>query len=115
MKLIKLLLVSALLTMSASIFADPADVIRSNGCIFFDDNGTPWADSTADLQFVFTNNEDGNANVRCEGYLPEEAALPERALHFNFDNTGFVCLGGDESWKMTVTPSGRATFTCHTN
>ena len=111
----KTLLIAVLLTISASVFANPADIVRGSGCIFFDDNGTPWVDATSDFQMVFTNNEDGDANVRCEGYLPEGAALPDRALHFNFDNTGFVCLGGDEMWKMTVTPSGRATFTCHLN
>lgn len=108
-------LVTAMAFLAAPNPADAeaaADVVRGNGCIFFDANGTAFVDPDARVQIVATNNRRGNANVYCQGSLPAGATLPSRAMHFDFDNTGFSCLAGDD-WKMTVTPSGRASFTCH--
>jgi hypothetical protein len=89
-----------------------ADVLRTNGCVFFDANGTAWFDADARIQIVTTNNPRGNQNVYCQGSLPAGATLPDRAMQFDFASTGFTCVGGQE-WKMTVSPSGQASFTCH--
>ncbi len=89
-----------------------ADIARGEGCIFFDANGTPWLDADARVQIVTTNNGRGNRNAYCQGSLPAGAALPTEAQHFDNSNTGYISLAGDD-WKMTVSPSGRASFTCH--
>lgn len=87
-------------------------MVRSSGCVFFDANGTPWVDADSRVQIVSTNNPRGNRSAYCQGSLPAGAALPDRAMHFDNSNTGYVCLAGDD-WKMTVSPSGQASFTCH--
>ena len=85
---------SLTLLMGISAFAfNQADVVREDqGCTFFDGNGDPIAvDCT--VQRVYTNNEKGTFNLWGKAHLPEDAVLPERAMHFGFDNTGFTCEG----------------------
>jgi len=90
-----------------------ADIVRGSGCAGFDANGTPAFDPAAQVQVVFTNNKNGVANARCEGNLQPGQVLPTKALKFNFANTGFFCLGGDETWQEVVTPSGNFSLICH--
>jgi hypothetical protein len=67
MRKISSIAVAGLLALSCgAAYAGPADVVRGNGCIGFDANGTPAFDPNANLQFVFTNNADGVANVRAK-------------------------------------------------
>jgi len=89
-----------------------ADIVRGTGCVFFDANGTPFVDPAATFQIVATNNGNGTVNARCQGTLTG-GVLPSKAMHFDGPSTGFTCLGGVDEWKMTVTPSGNGSFTCH--
>lgn len=110
----QLLAISAMLALgTAPVYAGPADIVSGQGCVGFDANGAPWYDPNAEFKIVFTNNPNGNANVKCTGHLPDAAPLPDRAMHWDFNNTGVPCLGGDEKWKAVTTPNGAFSFTCH--
>jgi hypothetical protein len=95
----------------AALTPGPADVIREDGlCAFFDGNGDPFVvDCT--LQRVNTNNDKDTWNLWARGVLPEEAVLPDRAMHFDYASTEFTCEGS-EDWRGTTTPNGRFSFSC---
>ena len=110
----KLLTVCALFVLVVGLSAltpGPADVIRDDqACVFFDGNGEPvGVDCT--VQRVYTNNDKGTWNLWGKAVLPEDAVLPDRAMHFDFDNTGFTC-DGSEVWRGTLTPKGRFSISC---
>jgi len=110
----KLFAVGASLVLVAGLSAltpGPADVIREDqGCTFFDGNGDPiGVDCT--VQRVYTNNEKGTFNLWGKADLPEEAVLPDRAMHFDYGNPGFTC-DGSEDWKGTLTPNGKFSISC---
>lgn len=99
--------------MSAPAFAEPADIVRDNGCYFFDALGDPYFDPSAEVQFVFTDSDNDNVNVSCKGILTG-GVFPSSAMHFDAQSTGFGCVNsGNEDWKSVTTPSGRAHFSCH--
>jgi hypothetical protein len=103
-----------IISLTSPALAEGADVLRTNGCIVFDANGVPVFDPEAQVQIVNTNNKNGNISATCKGQLPAPGVLPDRALRFNFENTGFFCIvPGNEDWQEVVTPSGQAHLTCH--
>jgi hypothetical protein len=112
-KLIAGAAVLSILAVTAA-FAVPADeqaeVIRSNGVTWFDANGAPVFVPEADVQRVMTNNNRGNVNVRIHGTLPDGTALPDRAIQFTTESTGFTCFGVE--FKGVTTPSGQFSVTC---
>lgn len=92
---------------------EQATVMRTTGIAWFDGNGTLTFVPDANVQFVFTNNGNGNATIRAFGTLPVGAALPDRALQFTDESTGVICGFGIVDFTGTTTPSGQFSVTCH--
>jgi hypothetical protein len=105
--ILSILAVTAAFTVTAD---EQADVIRSNGILWFDANGATVFVPEADVQRVVTNNPRGNVNVRIHGTLPAGTALPDRAMQFTTESTGFTCFGVE--FKGVTTPSGQFSVTC---
>jgi hypothetical protein len=87
-----------------------ADVIRSDGILWFDGAANLVFVPDADVQLVRTNNARGNVNVRIHGTLPGGAVLPSQAVHHSTESTGFTCFGME--FKGVTTPSGQFSVTC---
>ncbi len=77
------------------------------GCLVFDGDGN--LAFTPEGRAVITSN---NVHVKCQiKGLPNSTG---KAQKFNFDNTGFTCIGEPEpTWHETVSASGNATLTCN--
>jgi len=96
--------------------ADPAVVIRGDGCGLFDGNGD-FA-FTTDTQIVATQSQDGNAHLRCQADVPPSSS--GGAAKFDFESTGSFCgiltpfdFEVTDQWHETVSASGKATLICH--
>ena len=103
-----------LVLVSASTFADPAYKFHGDFVSVMDADGLPWACDDTSYTIVYNNGHPAGMLVAGKCWLPEEAALPDKAYSYDALETGLWCgcfLCPDES-KFTVTPSGRVNFQC---
>lgn len=106
---IKLIAVSCCVFFANVVAAEPAEVLRDQSCLQFDsDYVTSLSDSNITVN---TNSANGNITFMCKssGFKNDT----KKRMVFNFDNTGFTCLG-DTNWQQILTPSGQAITRCHT-
>jgi hypothetical protein len=77
------------------------------GCALFDGDGN-LALATGTSAVITSQ----GIHIKCQVKgLPNSTG---KAQHFDFDNTGFTCIGEDEpTWHETVSASGNATLTCN--
>jgi hypothetical protein len=74
---------------------------------------------------VITPSRNLNRNVSCHGELPIDTIPPEKAVVWDFENTGLKCCVNfsldpiyadwvsTSEWHETITPSGNVSLTCH--
>jgi len=114
MKTLLLTITSIAALGTASVNAEPTEIIRTTGCYLLDGAGTPFFDPECDKQFVITNSRNDNVNVNAKGRVPEGYVFPNRGMKWSGDtNPGFTCLGSNTTWRMTVSPSGNISLTCN--
>ncbi len=111
----RIILATVLALASASAFAEPALVIRDEGCGMLNGNGQVVF--TTETHRVVTNSANGNAVFRCNATVAP--ASSGRAAHFDFNSTGLLCAIGTASgieltddWNNVVSASGEARLTC---
>ena len=90
---------------------EPGNAVHINGlgCGMMDaDGGVQWV--TSDRAVITPN---GKERITCKAKrIPNSSG---RAVHFNYENTGFACgtdLGPTRDWHQTISSSGNATLTC---
>lgn len=99
---------------ASSAFADPALVIKVEGCNLPDSVGNIYTIPDCTYTWVSNNgNQGGYLAVAGSAQLPEWAVLEKKATHWTSEELGFIgCfVSGDES-KFTVTPQGRVNWWC---
>jgi hypothetical protein len=107
------LAVLALAAAYAPAQSSQAAIFNSTAVFWFDGDGNALLIPDANIQVVVTNNSRGNVNVRGFGTLPEGAVLPTRTMHWDNENTGYICgFGGTVEFSGVTTPSGQFSFTC---
>jgi len=113
MKLIKLLFVSTFMLFASVAYADPAVQIDLNGCGLCDANFDLWFSDDCEAKLIFTDGVPEGMVISGSATLPEGAAIPDRAMHYQSQDCGFsgCFVVGDES-KWTLTPTGRTNFWC---
>jgi hypothetical protein len=87
-----------------------AVVIKDDGCAMVDENGDVTVFSSSNVR---VQNSKGNALIQCKAFTPNTTGA---AIHWNFDNTGFLCLtnaGFTEKWQQTISDEGDASLICH--
>jgi hypothetical protein len=99
--------------------ADRAVVVRSDGnCTLFDGNGMEVSGTA--FKATFTQSNSGNATAQCVGDVTPSSTA--RAVHYNFQTTGELCVIFDpttmatrttQNWEETVSATGNARITCH--
>jgi hypothetical protein len=104
--------------MGVSAKAASAVVIRGNTCFVFDGNKNV-VETTGSVSVVTTGN---TSQITCIAKVPPSST--GKVVIYNFSNTGESCETSQSDitgslptlqWLEVVTPSGRATLTCHLN
>ncbi len=95
-----------------------AVVIKDTECTVLDPNLQPF--DVIDTVKVITPSRNFNKNASCHGDLPVEILPPDKAVVWDFENTGLRCCVSfngftysTEKWHETITPSGNVSLTCH--
>ena len=103
------------LGVSMTFANNSAEVNKDVGCNLVDAEGNLFFAPESGHQ-VLTNSAKDNSKITCHAQLPEGQVPPEKAIHWNFDNTNMLCSTGagfTDDWKGVVTPSGNVMLTCH--
>ena len=85
-------------------------------CNMFAGDGTVFTLGVG--QEVDTNNGrivEDDGKLTCVAMQPEDIPLNDRAVMFNFENTGFFCSTGSDltaTWREVVSASGRVALMC---
>jgi hypothetical protein len=114
MNKLRVIIVAFCIIFAQSAFADPALVIKADGCNLPDSTGNLYFIPECTYTWVNNDgNEGGYLAVAGSGQLPEWAMLDKKATHWTAEELGFAgCFViGDES-KFTVTPKGRVNWWC---
>ena len=98
---------------SNQALAVPALVIDDpGGCAVIDGAGNVVA--APEGKIVVTNNANGNSLVKC--HASGLGNIPDRAAHWNNDNTGITCNNQQgqftTDWKGVADTEGNAVLTC---
>lgn len=99
---------------SSRVGAEEALVIKDGTCALFDADGHLFF--TNQTQQVDTDSKNNNSKISCHAQQPATVALPAKAVHFNYENTGLLCSTGfglTQNWKAVVTPDGNSMLSCH--
>lgn len=119
MRRVLTLMAVASLVASSSVFvatnagASGAVVIKHRRCTLVASNGSFFS-TKGKVQAV--QSPSGNSKLTCHAVQPSRVPGPDRAVQFNYQNTGFTCFtffDSTKDWKEVVTPSGHATLVCH--
>ena len=109
-----LTLVASLMLVTPAANADPAIIITDFACGLLDGDGFGFG--TTDTKVVSSQNgKPGNRNINFKCHATGVPNSTGKAVHWNFDNTGFTCgtlFGSTTDWKETVSAGGKAVLTC---
>ena len=118
------LLTVVALVMVPALAGAQAVVIRDTSCTVLDPSKNPF--DVFDTIKVITPSRNDNKNVSCHGELPPISEFPEKAVVFDYENTGGLrcCVNfsldpsnpdwvSTSKWHETITPSGNVSLTCH--
>ncbi len=109
-----LTLVASLMLVTPAAYADPAIILTDFGCGVIDGDGNGFF--TTDTKTVSSQNgKPGNLNITLKCHASGVPNSTGKAVHWNFNNTGFSCgtqFGSTTDWNETVSASGKAVLTC---
>jgi len=117
------LLTVVVLGMVPTLAGAQAVVIKDTSCTVLDPSKNPF--DVFDTIKVVTPSRNLNRNVSCHGELPIDTIPPEKAVVWDYENTGLKCCVNfsldpnypdwvsTSEWHETITPSGNVSLTCH--
>lgn len=108
-KRIVILIIGLVFLMST---ANAESLVMETGCDVLAPDGVSYFYALGGKEVIKIDNK---VTITCKGTMPEEITRPDRAVHFDFENTGIsyhtdqfrVNKGLTNDWKEEITPSGR--------
>ena len=113
MKPLKFLLVTCLMILINSVYAQSADVLK------FDDIRWVGFDADGEITLFYieyskveTNSKTGNVKYSIHGQLDESATHPKKTVKFTTFHQGYICAGDAWYFQYVLTPSGNVGIKC---
>ena len=112
-KLLTTVIGLAILGSALAMLPEPAQVFTGESCTcWFDATGACVFVPDSQCHYVYTYSKNGNVNVSIKGTLPEGAVLPDKAMQFTSESTGYICNWDAPNFKGVTTPSGQFSYQC---